>query len=70
MSSFKSIAGSNYSPININNLFSFVLLAVSTVVYNNKKEIAYQRVTSTDSELELRTSVDKDDSDTDYEHFE
>jgi hypothetical protein len=70
LGSFKSIAGSNYSPININNLFSFVLLAVSTVVYNNKKEIAYQRVTSTDSELELRTSVDKDDSDTDYEHFE
>ena len=66
LGSFKSIAGSNYSPININNLFSFVLLAVSTMVYNNKKEISYKRISSTDSEVELRTSDDKDESDVDY----
>ena len=53
---------SNY----INNLFSFVLLAVSTMVYNNKKEISYKRISSTDSEVELRTSDDKDESDVDY----
>ena len=32
LGSFKSIAGTNYAPININNLFSFVLSAVSTAV--------------------------------------
>ena len=69
LGSFKSIAGTNYSPININNLFSFVLLAVSTVVYNNKKEIVYKRISSTDSEVELRTSDDKDESDVDYHNL-
>lgn len=69
LGSFKNIAGTNYSPININNLFSFVLLAVSTVVYNNKKEIVYKRISSTDSEVELRTSDDKDESDVDYHNL-
>jgi hypothetical protein len=69
LGSFKSIAGSNYAPININNLFSFVLLAVSTVVYNNKKEIPYKRVSSTDSELELRSSVDSDEPNSDYHNL-
>ena len=43
--------GSNYAPININNLFSFVLLGVSAAVYSDKKEIKYERVLSSESEL-------------------
>ena len=46
-----------------------MLLAVSTVVYNNKKEIVYKRISSTDSEVELRTSDDKDESDVDYHNL-
>ena len=32
LGSYKAIAGSNYAPSNINNLFSFVLLGVSAAV--------------------------------------
>ena len=42
LGSFKSIAGTNYAPININNLFSFVLLAVSTIVYNIKERYQFR----------------------------
>ena len=69
LGSFKTIAGTNYAPININNLFSFVLLAVSTIVYNNKKEIPYERIVSCDSEVELRTSSDKEESEVDYKYL-
>lgn len=51
LGSYKVIAGNNYAPININNLFSFVLLGVSAAVYSNKKEIKYERVLSSESEL-------------------
>ena len=51
LGSYKAIAGSNYAPININNLFSFVLLGVSAAVYSDKKEIKYERVLSSESEL-------------------
>ena len=69
LGSFRSIAGRNYAAININNLFSFVLLGVATLVYNDKPEIKYERITSSESELTDRNSTDDDDL-TISTHFE
>ena len=38
LGSIKSIAGSNFSPVKINNFFTAILLVVSVLVYNDKKE--------------------------------
>ena len=50
-------------------VFEFGNLKLLRVVYNNKKEIVYKRISSTDSEVELRTSDDKDESDVDYHNL-
>ena len=38
LGSIKSLAGENYSPVNINNLFTAILLIVSILVYNDTPE--------------------------------
>ena len=38
LASYKFLAGRNYSPITWNDFFSFILLIVATLVYNDKKE--------------------------------
>ena len=39
LASYKFLAGRNYSPISWNDFFSFILLIVATIVYNDKSEI-------------------------------
>ena len=38
LGSFKVISGQNYSPVKLNDAFSFILLIVSTLIYNDKSE--------------------------------
>ena len=39
LASYRALAGPNYKPINLNDLFCFILLIVATFVYNDKDEI-------------------------------
>ena len=39
LASFPSIAGKNYTKITFNHLFSFILIIVSILVYNDENEI-------------------------------
>ena len=43
LASIKVIAGKNYSPISLNDFFSFLMLMVATIVYNDKKEISKKK---------------------------
>ncbi len=36
LGSFKNISGQNYSPVSINDVFTFILIIVATIVYNDK----------------------------------
>ena len=38
LGSIKIISGNNYAPVNINNFFTAILLMVSVLIYNDKKE--------------------------------
>jgi hypothetical protein len=43
IASYPVIAGRNYSPISWNDFFSFILLIVATIVYNDKSEVIYKK---------------------------
>ena len=58
LASIKFIAGRNYSPISINDLFSFVLLMVATIVYNDKKEISKKKYNNS-ATISLEESVEE-----------
>ena len=47
MASYRVLAGPNYKPINLNDLFCFVLLIVATIVYNDKEEIKGDKINRT-----------------------
>lgn len=43
LASYRELAGPNYKPINANDLFSFLLLIVATLVYNDQDEIKFEK---------------------------
>ncbi|MDA7573905.1 hypothetical protein N8751_01330 [bacterium] len=43
LASYRQLAGPNYKPINANDLFSFLLLIVATLVYNDQEEIKFEK---------------------------
>ena len=47
MASYRALAGPNYKPINLNDLFCFILLIVATFVYNDKDEIKGDNINRT-----------------------
>jgi drug/metabolite transporter (DMT)-like permease len=43
LASYRELAGPNYKPINANDLFSFLLLIVATLIYNDQDEIKFEK---------------------------
>ena len=71
LASYRVLAGPNYKPINANDLFSFLLLIVATLVYNDQNEIRHDKkfkpllVLDEMNETKATYNEVDDDSDTD-----
>ena len=60
MASYKSISGQNYAPVSLNDMFSFILLVVATLVYNDKKEIKKDNNQSTLNMTNYKEFIDSE----------
>ena len=60
LASYKSISGQNYAPVSLNDMFSFILLVVATLVYNDKKEIKKDNNQSTLNMTNYKEFIDRE----------